>query len=111
MTQPTRFGRIPRQKLFFDERQILEHSNKPEKAHENHVQVLETRPASPSAPEVVHQLAREPQVDYTPPIDVQNEPFKVLCDERDPLGLFMRFFGGFECLALVCEATNKYAER
>ena len=111
MTQPTRFGRIPRRKLFFDEREILEYSNEPEKAYENYVQVLETRAASENAPEVVHELASEPQVDYTPPINVQNEPFQVLCKERDPLSLLLLFLGGFNCLSLIYEATNAYAER
>ena len=110
MTQPTRFGRIPRQKIFFDEREVLRPSEKLKKSNENHVQVLETRAASPNAPPVVHELASQQQIDYTPPIQVQNEPFKVLCNERDPLSLFIRFLGGFECLSMVCEATNAYAE-
>jgi len=103
MTQPTRFGRIPRQKIFFDEREVLNPSEKQEKDEKSHVQVLETQAASPHAPPVVHELVDRLQIDYTPPIQVQNDPFEVLCNERDPLSLFMRFFGGFECLGLVCE--------
>ena len=57
MTQPTRFGRIPIQKVFFDEREILSLSEKPEKFNKRHVEVLETRVASENAPPVVHELA------------------------------------------------------
>lgn len=56
-------------------------------------------------------MAREPQVDFTPPIIVVDEPFQVLWEEQDPLSLFLRFFGGLESLEAVSVATNARAER
>lgn len=68
MTQPTRFGRIPTKKVPWEEREVLPLSILGKKSEKNHVQVLETRAASPNAPPVIHELVNEPQVDYTPPI-------------------------------------------
>ena len=110
MAQPTRFGRIPRRKVIWEQSEILDSSVKIKKGQKNHVQVLETRPTSPNAPAVLHELANEPQVDFNPPIQVASEPFQVRWIERDPLNLFLRFIGGFECLAIICAATNAYAE-
>ena len=110
MAQPTRFGMIPRRKVIWEASQILDNTTTVKKGKNNKVQVLETRPASPSAPTVIHQLAAEPQVNFTPPIQVTSEPFQIQWIERDPLSLFLRLFGGFECLGLVCAATNARAE-
>jgi hypothetical protein len=92
MAQPTRFGRIPRQKIVWEASQVLHPSVNVKKAKKSKVQVLETRPASPGAPPVIHQLAAEQQVDFIPPIQVASEPFKILWIEREPLHLFLRFF-------------------
>jgi len=109
MTQPTRFGRIPIQKVFFDERDILSLSEKPEKFNKSHVEVLETRAASENAPPVVHELASQQPTAYSPPIQVDSRPFKVLCKAQDSMSLFMTFLGGIECLRIICIATNEYA--
>lgn len=110
MAQPTRFGRLPRQKIIWEASQVLPLSAIVKKIKKSKVQVLETRPASPSAPAVIHQLATEPQVDFIPPIQVASEPFDIRWIECDPLSLFLRFFGGFTCLEIVCAATNVRAE-
>lgn len=111
MAQPTRFGRIPTKKVAWEEREILPVIATTKKRKKNDVQVLETRAASPSAPAVIHQLASEPYALFTPPIRVANEPFQVRIKARDPLSLFIYFFGGFEALSVVCAATNADAEK
>jgi hypothetical protein len=111
MTQPTRSGRIPTKKVPWEEREILPLAVATKKSKKKEVQVLETRAASPNTPPVVHELVDAPPTDYTPLIRVANECFKVLRDERDPLSLFMYFLGGFESLSVVCNATNKRAEK
>ena len=110
MAQPTRFGRIPRQKIIWEASQVLPPSTAVKKSKKKQVQVLETRAATPNAPPVVHELASEPQVDFTPPIQVESEPFQLQWIEREPLSLFLRFFGGLESLEIVCAATNSRAE-
>lgn len=109
MAQPTRFGRVPRQKIVWEASEVLPSSTNVKRSKRNHVQVLETRAASPNAPAVVHQLVNEPQVDFSPPIQVPNDSFQVLLKEQDPLSLFLRFFGGSESLDIICAATNEYA--
>jgi hypothetical protein len=111
MTQPTRFGRVPTKKVPWEEREILPLATAAKKSQKNEVQVLETRAASPHAPPIIHELANEPHAPFTPSIRVDNEPFKVRIDSRDPLSLFMYFFGGFEALSVVCNATNADAEK
>jgi hypothetical protein len=111
MTQPTRSGRIPTKKVPWEEREVLSLATAVKKSKKKEVQVLETRAASPSAPPVIQELVDAPPTDYTPPIQVGNECFKVLRDERDPLSLFMYFLGGFESLSVVCNATNERAEK
>ena len=110
MAQPTRSGRVPRRKVIWEASEILDSTTNVKKSKNSKVQVLETRPASPSAPPVIHQLAAEPQVDFNPPIQVANKPFNIQWIERDPLSLFLRFFGGLTCLEIVCAATNARAE-
>jgi hypothetical protein len=74
------------------------------------VEVLETRAASPNAPPVIHEVVNAPPVDFTPPIQVPNDCFKVLWKAQDPLSLFLTVFGGFESLSVICAATNARAE-
>lgn len=38
------------------------------------------------------------------------ECFEVSLAERDPLSLFLAFFGGFRSLQVICNATNAHAE-
>lgn len=111
MTQPTRFGRIPTKKVPWEERKILPLADTAKRSKKNDVQVLETRAASPHAPPVIHELANEPHAPFTPSIRVGNELYNVLIEARDPLSLFMYFFGGFEALSVVCTATNADAEK
>ena len=110
MTQPTRSGRVPTKKVPWEEREILPLAAATKKSKKRHVQVLETRAASPNAPPVIHQLVNEPHAPFTPRIQVVNECFEVLSKAQDPLSLFLTFFGGFESLSVVCAATNDYAE-
>jgi hypothetical protein len=110
MTQPTRSGRIPTKKVPWEGQTVLPPSAAVKKTKKSHVEVLETRAASPNAPPVIHELANALPVDFTPSIKVANECFKVLWKARDPLSLFLSFFGGFESLSVVCAATNAHAE-
>ena len=72
--------------------------------------MLETRPTSPNAPPMIQQLAAEPQPVFSPPIQVANKPFQLQWIERDPLSLFLRFLGGFNCLKIICAAINARTE-
>src|SRR4051812_1320897 len=110
MTQSRRSSRIPTKKVPWEEREVLPLSAAIKKPKKSAIQVLETRAASPNAPPVIHELVDTPQVDFTPPIRVANECFQVLWPERDPLSLFLAFFGGFKSLSVVCDATNAHAE-
>ena len=110
MAKTTGFGMLPMRKVLWVGSNLIVNTKNVKKCKNYKVQVLETRPASPSAPTVIHQLAAEPQVNFTPPIQVTSEPFQIQWIERDPLSLFLRLFGGFECLGLVCAATNARAE-
>jgi hypothetical protein len=110
MANVTRFGRVPRQKIIWEASQILPPTAKVKRSKRSHVQVLETRPASPSAPPVVHELAAEPQPNFIPPIPVENEPFQIQWIEQEPITLFLQFFGGFASLEIVCAAANVRAE-
>lgn len=110
MPQPTRFGRVPRQKIIWEQSEVLDLSAKPKKGSKRQVQTLQTRPASPNDSAVVRELAAEPQPQFNPPIQVAEEPFQMQWIEQEPLNLFLRFFGGFESLEIVCAATNARAE-
>jgi hypothetical protein len=77
MAQATRFGRIPRQKIIWEQSQVLNPSGIAKKAKKGKVQVLETRPASPNAPPILQQLAAEPQPVFSPPRQVSSEPFDI----------------------------------
>lgn len=81
------------------------------KNQEKQVVVPQKRAASPNAPPLIQQLAREPPAAFTPPILLDESPFQVHWIERLPMQLFIRFLGGMQSLIMICEATNIYAER
>jgi hypothetical protein len=53
------------------------------------------------APDAVHAAIKHQPSHFTPPIRTQNESFKVLWDEKEPIDLFLKFLGGAEALELI----------
>jgi hypothetical protein len=111
MAQPTRFGRIPTKKIPWEERESLAHAAPAKKTAKNDLVVPPKRAASPNAPPLIHELAREPPAAFAPPILLDESPFLVHWIERLPMQLFIRFLGGMQSLIMICEATNVYADR
>ena len=68
----------------------------------------ETRPIEDPPPAEVKAVIKQPNPQYTPPIQVGFAPFKVLVKEREPIALFL-FFLSEESLSAIVAATNMYA--
>jgi len=109
MAQPTRSGRIPKRKIVWEASTGPHLPQSTKKRQKKDVQVLEIAAASKEAPAAVHAAVEQQPTHFTPPIRVQNESFKVLWDEKEPIDLFLRFLGGPEALNAICVATNERA--
>lgn len=111
MAQPTRFGRVPTKKVPWEERELFALAPHVKKPSKKEVVIPPKRAASPNAPPLMHQLVCEPPATFTPPILLDESPFRPLWIERKPMQLFICFLGGMQSLIMICEATNVYAEQ
>ena len=109
MAQPTRFGRVPKRKIIWEQSVDPKVPTNTKKSKKKRVETLEITPASDTAPAAVYDAVRQLPTHYTPPIRVQKSPIHVYWDEQEPLHLFLRFLGGPEALELLCNATNERA--
>jgi hypothetical protein len=96
-------------KIWFDEQETYAVPPPVKKTKKKCVELLETAPVIQPPPSSLQELLDTPTPQFTPPFPNQNEPFKVLCKERDPLSLLM-YFLSVESIWLMCNATNERAE-
>ena len=105
MRRSTRQTKVP---IFLDDTPGYIQPSRAKKAKKPVAKPPETRPAEDPPAPVVQQLADQPPPEWTPPIQVQFESFKVNLEEREPIDLWLKLFGPESLLAIVA-ATNLYA--
>src|SRR5690348_3733453 len=90
--------------IHFDEREGYIQpipQKKAKKAVKKGLQTLTIEPANAEIPTQIQNAITTQQPEYSPPIRIENKPFKVRWLERDPFTLFLRLLGGLETITLI----------
>ena len=77
MAQPTRFGRVSKRKIIWEESAGPGVPINAKKSKKKRVEILEIAPASDSAPTAVYDTIKQHPTNSTPLIRVQKSPFYV----------------------------------
>ena len=109
MNELRRSERFRQPKKLFDQTPIASKPHQSKKVKKNALNPPETRPADVPEASAVGKLLDQPSIEYSPPIRVEYESFKVNWVEKDPFSLFMKFLGEASLIAIVT-ATNARAD-